>query len=264
MSDVNGLKPGAPVRVGGVEVGTVTKVELRRGAAGAWSRSTCGSTAACRTASPPRARPPSASLGLLGEKAVDITAATEGTPIEDGGYVSAAAEDPFKGLLTDASESTAHLRRILSRMDAGEGLIGKALRDEELYDRMTDVAIRLQAVMGKLESDRGTARPADERPGDVPEPRASAAGHRGGRRPRRVRAGALGALSKDEELVRRPQGRRRQPQRRRGQAQRRARAPPARCSRTTALYQRLDALSAAPRHAWPRAWRRGRAAWPSC
>src|SRR5262245_61493224 len=28
MIDVNGLKPGAPVRVGGVEVGTVTSVQL--------------------------------------------------------------------------------------------------------------------------------------------------------------------------------------------------------------------------------------------
>src|SRR5207247_10348409 len=28
MSDVNGLKPGAPVRAGGVEVGTVTKVDF--------------------------------------------------------------------------------------------------------------------------------------------------------------------------------------------------------------------------------------------
>ena len=28
MSDVNGLKPGAPVRVGGVEVGTVTGVDF--------------------------------------------------------------------------------------------------------------------------------------------------------------------------------------------------------------------------------------------
>ena len=75
------------------------------------------------------------SLGLLGEKAVDITAGPGGPPVDDGGYVAAAAEDPFKGLLADASDSTAHLRRILSRMDAGEGLIGKALRDEELYDR---------------------------------------------------------------------------------------------------------------------------------
>jgi len=40
-------------------------------------------------------------------------------------------------------------------MDAGEGLIGKALRDEELYERMVDVSVRLQAVMTKLEADTG-------------------------------------------------------------------------------------------------------------
>ena len=39
MTDVNGLKPGAPVRVGGVEVGTVDGGGLRPEAAG-WSRST--------------------------------------------------------------------------------------------------------------------------------------------------------------------------------------------------------------------------------
>ena len=38
MADVNGLKPGAPVRVGGVEVGTVTKVDFAARAAAAWSR----------------------------------------------------------------------------------------------------------------------------------------------------------------------------------------------------------------------------------
>src|SRR6266545_279644 len=34
MSDVNGLKEGAPVRVGGVEVGTVTKVDFAKDASG--------------------------------------------------------------------------------------------------------------------------------------------------------------------------------------------------------------------------------------
>jgi phospholipid/cholesterol/gamma-HCH transport system substrate-binding protein len=155
MNDVNGLKSGAPVRVGGVEVGTVTRVEFAGEGSGmvevtmrlerrVKDRVTTGSQATL------------GSLGLLGEKAVDITSGTHGEPVEDGGYLAAAAEDPFKGLLTDAGSSTAHLRRILSRMDAGEGLIGKALRDEELYNRMTDVSIRLQGVLGKLESDKGS------------------------------------------------------------------------------------------------------------
>jgi phospholipid/cholesterol/gamma-HCH transport system substrate-binding protein len=154
MTDVNGLKAGAPVRLGGVGVGTVTDVgfssqypgqvevtlKIERGVQDritSASRITLGS------------------LGLLGEKAVDITPGPGGVPIADGGYVRAAGDDPFKGLMGDASESTAHLRRILSRIDAGEGLIGKALRDDELYNRMSDVAARLQTVMAKMESPSG-------------------------------------------------------------------------------------------------------------
>jgi phospholipid/cholesterol/gamma-HCH transport system substrate-binding protein len=154
MNDVNGLKPGAPVRLGGVEVGTVTGVELASDAGGlvevsmrldrrVHGRVTTDSRASL------------GSLGLLGEKAIDVSAGPSGTPLEDGAFLSAAGDDPFKGLLSDASDSTAHLKRILSRLDAGEGLFGKALRDEELYDRMLDVSVRLQKVLLKLESSGG-------------------------------------------------------------------------------------------------------------
>lgn len=154
MTDVNGLKAGAPVRLGGVEVGTVTGVGFSEQYPGQVEvRLKIERAVQDRITSTSRIT--LGSLGLLGEKAVDIAPGPGGTPIADGGYVRAAGEDPFKGLMGDASESTAHLRRILSRIDAGEGLIGKALRDDELYNRMSDVAVRLQAVITKLESPTG-------------------------------------------------------------------------------------------------------------
>jgi phospholipid/cholesterol/gamma-HCH transport system substrate-binding protein len=128
MSDVNGLKPGVPVRLGGVEVGTVTEVELAPTGRG-MVEVTMRLDRRIQARITDRSQVGLGSLGLLGE-AVDIMGSEQGIPIPDGGYAQAAREDPLKGLLTDASGSTAHLRRILARMDAGEGLIGKALRDE--------------------------------------------------------------------------------------------------------------------------------------
>lgn len=201
MKDVNGLKPSAPVRVGGVEVGTVESVEFAKGAGGMVElRMKVARDVQERVTTDSQAN--LGAVGLLGEKAVDITAASTGTPIPDDGYVKAASEDPFKGLLTDAGETTAHLRRILARMDAGEGTIGKVLRDEELYERMTDVAVRLQAVMEKLESPRG---PLGRLMNDEEMARnlaSTASGIQGVVARIESGQGPLGALSKDEDMVR--------------------------------------------------------------
>jgi phospholipid/cholesterol/gamma-HCH transport system substrate-binding protein len=200
MSDVNGLKEGAPVRVGGVEVGTVTKVDFASGSAGMVEVSMkLDERIKARVTTQSHAN--LGSLGMLGEKAVDITASAQGAPIQDGGYLPPGSEDQFKGLLTDAGESTAHLKKILARMDAGEGLIGKALRDEELYDRMTDVAVRLQAVATKLESSQG---PLGRLVNDEEMSRRLASSAQGiDAVVTRIEKGEgpLGALSKDEQMV---------------------------------------------------------------
>jgi phospholipid/cholesterol/gamma-HCH transport system substrate-binding protein len=199
MSDINGLKPGAPVRVGGLEVGSVKHVDFDR--KGGMVQVTMKLDRRVQPRVTTKSEANLGSMGLLGEKAVDITASVEGAPIEDGGYISAASEDPFKGLLTETSESTSHLNKILARMDAGEGTMGKALRDEELYNRMVDVSVRLQAVMGKLESPHG---PLGRLVNDNEMSRQLASSVKGIESiVSRVEQGKgpLGALSKDEELV---------------------------------------------------------------
>ena len=198
MADVNGLKAGAPVRLGGVEVGTVRRVELApRGMVEVVLRL----DRRVRERITNESRATLGSLGMLGEKAVDLSVGRGGTPLDHGAYVEAEAEDPFKGLLSDASDSTSHLRRILSRMDAGEGLMGKALRDDELYVRMVDVGTRLQGVLNRLESDQGPLgrlvndrKMSEQMAGSMKGIEAAVTRLEAGQ-------GALGALSHDQKLA---------------------------------------------------------------
>ena len=201
MIDVNGLKPGAPVRVGGVEVGTVTGVHLGGPARPGLIELTLRLDRRVQSQVTTDSRVTLGTLGLLGEKALDITPSSRGIPLEEGSLVQADPQDPFKGLLSDASQSTAYLRRILARMDSGEGLLGKALRDDELYNRMADVGLRLQKVLTKMESESG---PLGRLMNDRQMSDRLAASVRG------IEAatsrldegkGALGALSNDEELA---------------------------------------------------------------
>ena len=81
MSDINGLKPGAPVRVGGLEVGTVKHVDFDQ--KGGMVQVTMKLARRVQPRVTTKSEANLGSLGLLGEKAVDITSSTEGAPIED-------------------------------------------------------------------------------------------------------------------------------------------------------------------------------------
>src|SRR5262245_53292076 len=97
FSEVAGLKEGAPVRVAGVEVGSVVGIEFVGDRVEVAmdvrnenrSRITEGSYASL------------GSVSLLGEAAVDITASSSGTPIADWGYVRSR---PPAGSLTTVAE----------------------------------------------------------------------------------------------------------------------------------------------------------------
>src|SRR5262249_19095983 len=102
MADVNGLKAGAPVRPGGLEAGAVRKVELAPRGSG-MVEITMRLEKKVQAQITDQSQVTLGSLGLLGEKAVDITGSAQGTPIQDGGYVPASLDDPLKGLLSDAS-----------------------------------------------------------------------------------------------------------------------------------------------------------------
>jgi phospholipid/cholesterol/gamma-HCH transport system substrate-binding protein len=151
--DIQGLKVGAPVRVAGVEVGSVKtmdfigdKVEVvMQVGKEQMSRITDRSTASL------------GSISLLGEAAVDITAQSAGTPIPEWGYVRSGP--PPGSLATAAEAATKSLETtnaLLEEVRQGRGTLGKLVTDDTLYQQLNDFVESAEAVTRGINSGRGT------------------------------------------------------------------------------------------------------------
>jgi phospholipid/cholesterol/gamma-HCH transport system substrate-binding protein len=151
--NVAGLKVGAPVRLAGVEVGSVkaitfdgVEVEVRMELSKEMqSRITDRSTAMI------------GSVSLLGEGALDITPATAGTPIPANGYLHTVRTP---GQLADVSEQAnqglIQATELLKDIRAGKGTLGKLVTDEALYQEVTKFVDAANAVATNLRNGRGT------------------------------------------------------------------------------------------------------------
>jgi len=153
FSDIQGLKKGAPVRVAGVEVGSVTdmkftgdKVEVTMQVSkDQQSRITNRSTASL------------GSVSLLGEAALDIAPNSQGTPVPEWGYIASGAAPG--SLTTAADAATRSLEQtnvLLENVNQGRGTLGKLVTDDALYRQLNEFVESAEAVTRTINSGRGT------------------------------------------------------------------------------------------------------------
>ena len=172
FDDVAGLKPGAPVRMGGIDVGSVQAVSF-------------GDTASDRKLhvrisvianAHDRIREDSivtiANKGLLGDKMLEITQGGEGRPvIPDGGKIKTQAADDIQKYLTKANEildlakatlenlktltgtaadkdvqadlkaSISSMRKLLGDAAANDGFVHRLLTDAQMADHLDSVFV---------------------------------------------------------------------------------------------------------------------------
>jgi phospholipid/cholesterol/gamma-HCH transport system substrate-binding protein len=130
--NVAGLMSGSPVRVAGVEVGSVTNVELVPNGAEVWFNIIDD----MKPLVTDRSSAKIGSISLLGEGAVDIEAAPGGTPIPDWGYVPTGTPAPTIAELTEqAGTGIADVTKLIADLRAGKGTVGKLLTDEAVSRR---------------------------------------------------------------------------------------------------------------------------------
>jgi phospholipid/cholesterol/gamma-HCH transport system substrate-binding protein len=174
FSNADGLRPGSEVRLAGVRIGKVDRVELipptgdqpaRVEASMSIDREIHGkpATELIRTDS-------TASLGspsLLGsDKLVNISSGTPvGDPVPDN-YLLPLGRDAqgFDALTASGTELTQQLNKlskeftdIAERINKGEGTIGRFINDEAFYNSLNATIRDTQSLIREIQAGRGTA-----------------------------------------------------------------------------------------------------------
>jgi len=153
FSNVAGLKPGSPVRLAGVEVGSVQDVDLTGEEVdvifevnrGFQNRITTDSIATL------------GSVSLLGESAVDIKPSSRGTPIAEWGYVrTGPAAMQISDLTNEAGEGITQLTALIEDIRGGRGTVGKLMTDEALYADLHRLVSSMGDLTDGIRSGRGT------------------------------------------------------------------------------------------------------------
>ena len=130
FGNVAGLKSGSPVRLAGVDVGTVTDVVI----VGDQVDITLEVNQSMRDRITSASIAYLGSVSLLGESAVDVTASTKGTPVPDWGYIP---QGHGPGQLSDvtaqASQGIEEITKLVQDVRQGRGTVGKLVTDDQVY-----------------------------------------------------------------------------------------------------------------------------------
>ena len=153
FDNVAGLNVGAPVRVAGFEVGSVTKMEFAGEKVDVAFEVNKDQQARITTESVAKL----GSISLLGQSAVDITPATRGTPIPEWGYVPQGhAPSQLSDVADQASAGIGELTNLIKDVRGGKGTIGKLMTEDQLYAELKGFVATAGDVVRGVQQGKGT------------------------------------------------------------------------------------------------------------
>jgi len=97
------------------------------------------------------------SLGVLGDKYVDIQLGRSTRLLHDGGWLSAAHSPGMEELTSSALQTMGEFANITSRISRGEGTVGKLISSDDLATRLMNTAANLESISEKLRRGEGLA-----------------------------------------------------------------------------------------------------------
>jgi len=166
LDNAGGLRPGAPVRLEGVDIGNVSSIRVDPTAEHRLApvRITMKITTKYATSMNSGCQVNLTTAGVLGEVFIDLDCRSgKGNPLKEDDTL-ATKETPQLQDVVRASQSTLEnvnslverLNGIVSYIQSGQGSIGKVIYDPTLYERANATIAQLQQLATELNSNQGT------------------------------------------------------------------------------------------------------------
>ncbi len=159
-----GLRTGAPVRLEGVDIGNVTKIQVVQGK----PLSPVEVIMKVSTKYSANLRKDSMAVlstaGVLGETFVDISSKRATGPAAKDGDVLQTEDRPDIQDMVRSSQTTLQnidilikrLDRIVATIENGQGSVGKLINDPSLFNRLNETLAEMQNVANQISSGKGS------------------------------------------------------------------------------------------------------------
>lgn len=161
---VNGIAESAPVRLAGVDVGQVEKINVFYDTEENKTKVMLVAWISRGVKIEKNATPSINTLGILGEKYLEISPGTEDAGfLSDGDMIS--GEDPIsmEALTKKMNELVGSASVVVERLKKGEGTVGKLLVEEKIYNDLEGFVADIKAHPWKLlHKEKEKSAPAEQ------------------------------------------------------------------------------------------------------
>jgi phospholipid/cholesterol/gamma-HCH transport system substrate-binding protein len=195
--NVAGLAAGSPVRVAGLQVGSVKEIQF----AGEQVDVVFDVNKKVQERITDKSIAFLGSVSLLGSSAVDITPALSGTPIPEYGYVpQGRAKGQFADIAEQASGTIDEVTGLVHDLQ-GKGSAGKLITDDRLYNELQQFVATAGEMTREIQRGRGTIGKLLKDPKAADSLEASLKNIEDLTRRINAGEGSLGALLKDDAFA---------------------------------------------------------------
>lgn len=154
ISDVRGLRKGAPVRVAGVDVGYVIEIKLNR------EYGTIVRTAIQQDILnylKEDAKATVQTLGLLGDKYIEIIPGESKKPFDKSALMFGYPQTEIKDIITVATSTVGRIDKLIQDVDLfisqirdSKGTLSRLIRDPDLYNNLNNTILELKRTVSEV------------------------------------------------------------------------------------------------------------------